>query len=147
MALCAELQVLGHVQLFLAPVYWYQVDGFDISMAPWPHGAMPLMVAADKSRIECVNLLLSDDRVDPNIKNNAGETPLMIATRKSSAQCVKALIRDDRVDPNIRDNNGSTPLLFVLFVNDVERLQLLLSNGKIGRLSCWYQHEGQLQEK
>ena len=71
---------------------------------------MPLILAVERT-IECLMLLLSDDRVDPNSKNNYNLTPLLFAAKNNKEECTKLLLSDDRVDPNAQDASGSTILM------------------------------------
>ena len=60
--------------------------------------------AVDHNAVRCVQVLLSDERTDPNIKDDAGDTPLMIAVKWNDVACVELLLADPRVDLMTRDN-------------------------------------------
>ena len=86
-------------------------------------GASLLMVAVERNHVDCVKLLLSDKRADPNIKDppypdpddeeywdfpfplNHGFSfsPLLFAVRHNQVDCVKLLLADPRVDLECRD--------------------------------------------
>ena len=48
--------------------------------------------------------------MDPNAKNNDGDTPLHMACRSGRSEQVKLLVRDERCNPNEKNNNGNTAL-------------------------------------
>ena len=48
--------------------------------------------------------------MDPNAKNNAGDTPLHTACRNESSEQVKLLVRDERCNLNEKDSSGDTAL-------------------------------------
>jgi ankyrin repeat protein len=48
-----------------------------------------------------VKLLLANDRIDPNLGDEEGDTPLMWAKRSNREAIVKVLLVDDRIDPNL----------------------------------------------
>jgi hypothetical protein len=58
----------------------------------------------------CVEVLLSDPRVDPNIATVNGKTPLLIAAEEGHDRCVEVLLSDPRVDPNLCSSSGFSPL-------------------------------------
>ena len=45
--------------------------------------------------------LLANDRVDPNMASQIGNTALMLAARRGHAPVVTLLLADERVDPNM----------------------------------------------
>ena len=63
--------------------------------------------------MRCVQLLLSDERTDPNIKSYEqytekdevceGDSPLMYAVKWNYVDCVKLLLADPRVDLSERE--------------------------------------------
>ena len=71
------------------------------------YGCTALEVAVSSNAVRCVQVLLSDNRTDPNIKSNlnggGGDSPLMLAVRNNNVDCVKLLLADPRVDLMIRD--------------------------------------------
>ena len=48
--------------------------------------------------------------MDPNAKNNDGDTPLHVACRNENSKQVKLLVRDERCNPNEKDSRGDTAL-------------------------------------
>ncbi|KAF2192994.1 ankyrin, partial [Zopfia rhizophila CBS 207.26] len=58
-----------------------------------------------------VELLLAKDDVDPNCKDNDGQTPLWWAAANGHEMVVKLLLAKGGVDPNSKDSEyGRTPL-------------------------------------
>ena len=67
-------------------------------------GATPLWVAVANNVIICVQLLISDDRTDLNIKDDLrGNSPLMHAVKRNYVDCVELLLPHPRVDLMTRD--------------------------------------------
>ena len=48
--------------------------------------------------------------MDPNAKNNDGDTPLHTACRNESSKQVKLLVRDERCNPHEKNSRGDTAL-------------------------------------
>ena len=103
-------------------------------------GRTPLLFVLFVNDVERLQLLLSNCKIDLNLKDGHGWTPLMLAVRKNGLECMYFLLADPRVDPNTKINNGDSALM------DVAKQNKVLGDP-VGRLSCWSQHEGQLQEK
>ena len=62
-------------------------------------GQTPLLLAVECNATICVQLLLSDKRIDPNIKDYTdGSTPLLLAIKENLEDCVKLILSDPRVD-------------------------------------------------
>ena len=59
---------------------------------------------------EISKLLLEEAKMDPNAKNNTGDTPLHTACRNERSKQVQLLVRDERCNPNEKDSNGDTAL-------------------------------------
>ena len=62
-----------------------------------------------------VRLLLSDDRVDVNRRNNHGQTILHImAGHWGDEAIVQLLLSHEKTIPDLRDNDGRTPLYWAV---------------------------------
>jgi len=72
-----------------------------INMKDWG-GETPLRSAVWSGAPDCVELLINDDRTDPNIKG-CGESPLMLAIKRNNVECAALLLTDPRVDLMTRD--------------------------------------------
>ena len=48
--------------------------------------------------------------MDPNAKNNDGDTPLHKACWSGSSEQVQLLVRDERCNPHDKDSRGDTAL-------------------------------------
>ena len=88
---------------------------------------------------------LADDRVEPNMANQNGNTALMIAAKKGHASVVTLLLANDRVDPNIADQNGVTALTLMVFNGDASMLELLLAHHRVTRTRPSDDHGPQAQ--
>lgn len=72
-------------------------------------GSTPLMVAILHRATRCMEVLLSDDRTDPNIRDygifrSKGVMPVMLAAKKNFVPELELLLADARVDLLTRDN-------------------------------------------
>ena len=68
-------------------------------------GRTALWLAVDNNAVRCVQVLISDKRTDPNIKDDlSGNSPLMLAVKKNYVDCVGLLVADPRVDLMTRDS-------------------------------------------
>ena len=59
---------------------------------------------------EITKLLLDEVKMDPNAKNNDGDTPLHAACRNESSKQVQVLVRDERCNPHEKNRRGDTAL-------------------------------------
>ena len=70
--------------------------------------------------------------MDPNAKNNDGDTPLHTACRNERSEQVKLLVRDERCNLNEKDGSGNAPQLLHWAVrhNDKEIVKLLIRDER-----------------
>lgn len=61
-----------------------------------------------------LQLLLSDSRIDVNVKNYAGQTPLHVAARRGDHVAIQIMAKHSRINVNCVDQNGDTPLLLAV---------------------------------
>ena len=61
----------------------------------------------DLSNLE---LLLEEAKIDPNVKNNDGDTPLHLACESEKFSVVQLLVRDERCNPHEKNSNSDTAL-------------------------------------
>ena len=66
--------------------------------------------AAVRGHEAAVKLLLAKDGVDPDFKDNNGQTPLSFAAGTGHEAVVKLLLAKKGVDPGSKDKYGETPL-------------------------------------
>ena len=59
---------------------------------------------------EITKLLLEEAKMDPNAKNNDGDTPLHMACRNERSKQVQLLVREERWNPHEKDSRGDTAL-------------------------------------
>merc|ERR1712134_110205 len=93
-------------------------------------GSNLLFSAADS--VKCLQVILGQDVIDPNERNDAGWTPLhkiaSVNQTSSAAECVKTLI-DNGAKIDIKDNNGNTPLCLAVIMGNVEACKMFLDLG------------------
>ena len=90
-----------------------------------------VMCALKCYHVACAELLISDERTDPNIKDGKGDSPLMGAVKLNYYGSVKLLISDKRTDPNIKDGHGDSPLMSAVKRNRIACAELLLADPRV----------------
>ena len=70
--------------------------------------------------------------MDPNVKNNDGDTPLHTAFWNEGSKQVLLLVQDERCNLNAKDGSGNTPQLLHWAVRheDKELVQLLVRDDR-----------------
>merc|ERR1712130_908339 len=116
----------------------------------------PLWLAVLRGNVKAVQLLLSDSRTDPNIKNDESYvinffdeeeylsscTPLSFAVYVNNVEIVKLLLSNSRTDPNIKDDGGNlrggerkaegnSSLMLAVKKNHVDCVKLLLDDPRV----------------
>lgn len=94
-------------------------------------GETPLIYAAGRRMLECINILI-DAKADIEAKAKNGDTPLIAAQTSVSGPlrdaCVQALL-DAGADPNERDRDGNTPLMLAAQFGNTHYLKALIAAG------------------
>ena len=68
----------------------------------------PLISAIKKEKKEIIQVLLKCPRVNPNLKDEDGDSPLMKAIKEKKTAMARLLIQCPRVDLRTRDRNGAS---------------------------------------
>jgi len=78
-----------------------------------------------------LNFLLSQPGVDPNIRDNQGNTPLMLAVTLGQDGLADTLLDNawHKADPNVGNNSGETPLIIAVHRRDISLARALLDAG------------------
>lgn len=84
-----------------APVFKTFID------KPSERGLTPLMIAADKGKLEIVRALL-ENRADPNLSLNTSNTPLMSAIKNNQVEMVRVLLE---AKANVNEKFNASGLL------------------------------------
>ncbi|KAH7053483.1 ankyrin repeat-containing domain protein [Macrophomina phaseolina] len=90
-------------------------------------GRTSLSLAAGNGHEGMVKLLLGNDGVDPDSKDNIERTPLSWAAGNGHEGVVKLLLANDGVDPNSENNLGWTPLSWAVKKGCEAVVELLLA--------------------
>ncbi|UKZ83793.1 hypothetical protein TrVFT333_011606 [Trichoderma virens FT-333] len=112
----------------------------------------PLSYASEMGHKSATEILLADQRVDPDAKDNNGRTPLSYATRRGHEAVVELLVKSGKIDLEAKDEDGQTPLLLAFKKGNEATAKLLIESNadleakdKFGRtLLSWaaeYRHE------
>ena len=105
------------------------------------NGVTALLFAVHHNAVRCVQLLLSDKRTDPNIKDHDvikdddGDSPLMWAVTCNRVACLELLLSDERTDPNIKNNAGDSPLMRAVKHNWLASAELLLADPRVNLMT------------
>ena len=90
--------------------------------------------AVIRNNLEMVEVLLADERTDPNIAGEnlrTRQTPLLCATDRGHVSIVQLLLEDSRVDCAYQDDRGCSALHCAAENGDVLIVDLLLADGRI----------------
>jgi ankyrin repeat protein len=81
--------------------------------------------------------MLAEDGVDPDSKDNYGQTPLSWAAMNGHEAVVKLLLAEDGVDPDPKNDYGMTPLSLAVSNGHEAVVKSLQATGKVGP---WIKH-------
>ncbi|SCO24412.1 unnamed protein product [Fusarium fujikuroi] len=92
---------------------------------------MAVTISAKHGYEAVVKLLLDNPDLDPDVKDEEGQTPLSWAVRNRHKAIVKLLLFTGKVDPEVRDKGGRTLLSLAAENGDEAIVKLLLKTGKV----------------
>ena len=90
-----------------------------------------LYIACYMGKLDIIQLLLAEPRIDVNKKKEGGFSPLFIACLKGHVDVVKLLLAEPRVDVNAQTNGGSSPLHIACSLNKPDIVKLLVSSKRV----------------
>ena len=91
----------------------------------------PLKLALVYNSLDCVSLLLADQRSDSNIKDNWDLSSLMFAVRNNAPNCLSLLLASPQVDPNLMNGHYGSPLMIAVKLNKTKVLPYLLACPRV----------------
>ena len=95
-------------------------------------GRAPLSWAAGNGYNTVVDLLLTKDGIDPDLKDSqSGRAPLSWAARGGHEAVVKLLLATGKVDIDSKDKDGQAPLLWAARGGHEAVVRMLLATGKV----------------
>ena len=92
---------------------------------------LPLHFAAEGGHLAVVSLLLKQPSVDPNSKDNLGQTALFKAANNGHSEVVEILLQQKGISPDAASNDGFTPLLQTIFERHQTVVKLLLERPDV----------------
>ena len=95
------------------------------------HGKTALHLAAYNNNVEAAQLLLSNQQIEVNCKDNRGWTALHWAANRTNVEAMQLLLANQQTEVNCQDNGGQTVLHWAAADNNVEAMQLLLANQQV----------------
>jgi hypothetical protein len=91
---------------------------------------MNLIRAVQGGQRSEVQRLLDDPRIDPNVRDESGNTALIYAVNNDDVFLVERLLADERTDPNIKTPSGYPVLLKAVLEGYENIVELLLANKR-----------------
>lgn len=79
---------------------------------------------------EIIELLLADERVNPNIMVN-GKSTLMYAIDRTDTKVLEILLANQKFDPNIANESGFTAFMEAAMYGRLDMIKVLLVNKKV----------------
>ena len=79
---------------------------------------------------DIVEILLQNEKTDPNIQDNSGNTALFIAAKEGNKEIIKILLLDKRVIVNMPDENVNTPLDHAIIIEIANKREFDLRKTK-----------------
>ena len=114
------------------------IEGYEIALgAEYPQkmegkrGLTRLSWAAGNGYDEIVDLLLRNDGVDDDLKDEDGQTPLSWAAWNGHEAVVKLLLGTGKVEADAKDNYGRTPLSWAAGKGHEAIVKLLLATNEV----------------
>ncbi|MCL1077169.1 ankyrin repeat domain-containing protein [Parashewanella spongiae] len=89
--------------------------------------------ACEKNSVKTVAFLLKESQLNPNVKNENGETALHIACRENKHAIVKLLVNCGKVKVNSVNRDGATPFHLACIFGHLETSKHLLKSGKVNQ--------------
>ena len=88
------------------------------------------MYACYHNYTELVEILLQNNKINANLKDNYGWSPFLLACLNDSDGTALITIQDPRVDINMADDWGMSPLMGACYDGRTKTVKLLLSFGR-----------------
>ena len=99
-------------------------------------GYTPLMVAAEKGQLDCVNYLIGKgDLQFINARGRNGATAMFVAALNGHAEVVAALLKS-QADRMLADNSGNTPLMLAAHCGHVDCANHLLDKSDLQSINA-----------
>ena len=101
--------------------------------------AVALIIASQLGHIEIVKLLLTNETINVNLRNDFGNTALILASWNENIEIIKLLLEHETIDVNLQDKNGNTALVWASENNNIEIVKLLLTHEtiKVNLQNCY----------
>eukprot|EP00945_MAST-04E_sp_MAST-4E-sp1_P007839 g7839.t1 len=87
--------------------------------------------AVSDGNVEDVRILLSEEGIDVNAKDQYGRTPLWVSSEEGKTDVVELLLAHDKIDVNAKNNDGQTPLWKASEYGKTDVVELLLAHDEI----------------
>jgi len=91
-------------------------------------GEGALAIVVKRGDAKYVRYFLAQDGVDPNIRDNQGNTPMLLAVQYGYDDLVPILIAG-KANPNLGNSGGETPLILAVQKRDASLVRVLLDSG------------------
>ncbi|KAJ5151386.1 uncharacterized protein N7482_010638 [Penicillium canariense] len=91
----------------------------------------PLGAAAQRGNAAAFKMILTSNRVDPNMRDDSLRTPLFVAAEFGQEEIVKILIETDGVHPDTKNKYGETALSSAAANGSLATVECLLATGAV----------------
>lgn len=82
--------------------------------------------------LDTIKLLLEDGRVDPNLRDNRGETLFYkVCSGHNNSELFLLLLNDERINVNMPNNEGTTPFEIVYIRKFLQKIVLMIENDRV----------------
>lgn len=117
-------------------IFLYAIVAITFSLNAQADDQLDLFRAALADNPSGVSRLL-DKGVNPNLRNEQGQTALLVAIREPSPRVVDVLVASPKVDVNVGNSKDETPLMMAAFKGQQDLVQRLLARDAAVNKTGW----------
>lgn len=107
----------------------YLIDAkADLNCSRKSDGVTPLTLAARLGRVEVIDLLLQQSKLNPNQLQKNGDAALQVAVFYKQIGAIHALFKSNKIDPDIANTHSNSPLLRAIASEYADVAQALIDS-------------------
>ena len=92
---------------------------------------LPIHFASEYGHVNIVEVLLSQDKSQLNLRDHLGQTPLHKASRNGRKEVVKFLLSQNEIEADPEDNDGWRPLMHAITDEDGLMVEMILEYPEV----------------